>query len=200
MLETVIHWIQLYGYEALFVLLVLGVAGLPIPDETLMVFSGALIARGTLQWPQTWATAFVGSVCGITLSYCLGKTLGLGAVHRFGRYVGLTQPRLDQVHTWFDRVGHWALFGGYYIAGVRHFTAVVAGTSGLEWASFALYAYSGAALWVTTFLSIGYLVGENWATIAEELHRHLTSASIVLLALAALYLLVRLLRRGGRSS
>ena len=42
MMETVILWITEYGYIALFFLLMLGIVGLPIPDETIMVFSGYL--------------------------------------------------------------------------------------------------------------------------------------------------------------
>ena len=56
-----------------------------------------------------------------------------------------------KVHAWFDRVGHWALFLGYYIAGVRHFTAIVAGTSKLKFTHFMAYAWTGGLLWISTF-------------------------------------------------
>ena len=191
MLEHVIVWITNYGYGALFLLLMLGIVGLPIPDETLMVFSGYLIQRGTFHAPQTFLTAFCGSVCGITLSYLIGRKLGLPAVTRYGKYVWFTPERLEQVLKWFQRVGHWALFIGYYIAGVRHFSAVVAGTSGLSWPRFAMFAYGGAAVWVTTFLTIGYFVGEKWEAIAEQVHRNLTLVSVVVLSIAGAYFLYR---------
>ena len=59
-------------------------------------------------------------------------------------------------------MGHWALTFGYFIPGVRHFTAYAAGMSELEAPQFALFAYSGAVLWVGTFLSLGYFLGERW--------------------------------------
>ena len=74
----------------------------------------------------------------ISLSYTIGRTLGAGAVSRYGRRLHLTEDRLAQVHRWFDRVGHWALAIGYFIVGVRHVTAIVAGMSRLEFRSFAL--------------------------------------------------------------
>ena len=191
MLEHVILWITQYGYLALFFLLMLGIVGLPIPDETLMVFCGYLIQRGTFHAAPTWITAFAGSICGITLSYLLGRTLGLTVVYRYGKYIRFTPERLDKVLKWFERVGHWALFIGYYIAGVRHFSAVVAGTSGLSWPSFARYAYAGAAVWVTTFLTIGYFVGEKWEVMAEQLHHNLATVSAVVLSMVAAYLLWR---------
>ena len=51
--------------------------GLPIPDETMLTFSGYLVFRGTLSLPMTLAVAFAGSVSGITLSYALGRFLGI---------------------------------------------------------------------------------------------------------------------------
>ncbi len=135
----------------------------------------------------------------ISLSYAIGRTAGLGAVHRFGKYLQITQKRLDKVHAWFDRIGHWALFFGYYIAGVRHFTAIVAGTSKLKYTHFIAYAWSGGLLWVATFLTLGYFLGENWERIAEMIHHDLLYVSIGVLASAAIYYLVRRKKPGARS-
>ena len=105
---------------------------LPVPDETLLVYCGYLISKGVMHPAGAFFAALAGSWCGISLSYTIGRTAGIGVVHRFGKYLHITEERLDKVHAWFDRVGHWALFIGYYIAGVRHFTAIVAGTSKLQ--------------------------------------------------------------------
>src|SRR6266498_4731136 len=72
-LASILNWVSVYGAPALFVLLMLGIVGLPIPDETLLVFSGYLIYRGTLHPATTWIFAFAGSACGITLSYTIGR-------------------------------------------------------------------------------------------------------------------------------
>jgi membrane protein DedA with SNARE-associated domain len=162
-----------YGYPGLFAALVLGIAGLPIPDETLLVFSGYLVARGTLHPLLTWVTAVAGSMSGISVSYWIGRFAGYEVVHRFGRYIHLTEARLLEVQRWFDRIGHWLLTIGYYIPGVRHFTAVVAGMSGMPFRHFAPYAYSGAVLWVSTFLGIGYVLGDRWREVFESLHKEM---------------------------
>jgi len=186
-MESVFEWVAQYGYIAIFLSMVLGIVGLPIPDETLMVFSGYLISTGRLNPVGAFLSALAGSWCGITVSYWLGRTWGVSVIHRFGKHFHLTPDRFEQVHAWFHRTGHWALFIGYYIAGVRHFTAIVAGTSKLEFRIFAVYAWSGGAVWVTTFLTLGYFLGENWREIAEVVHRDALYASVALIALALLY-------------
>jgi membrane protein DedA with SNARE-associated domain len=184
-------WITSYGYAAIFVLLLLGIVGLPVPDETMLVFCGYLVYKGTLHPIPAFLTALAGSWCGISLSYTIGRVLGAGAVSRYGRQLHLTEDRLAQVHRWFDRVGHWALAIGYFIAGVRHLTAIVAGMSKLEFRSFALYAWSGGAVWVLSFILLGYTLGEQWRTIGELVHRDMGYASVALVAVVALLLLWR---------
>jgi len=181
-MEGIFAWVAEHGYGALYLLLALGVVGLPIPDETLLVFTGYLIGRGTLHPVGAFAAAVAGAWTGISGSYLLGRTLGVGAVHRYGKYVHFTEARLATVHRWFDRIGHWMLFVGYYIAGVRHFTAVVAGMSRLGYPTFIAYAWSGGAVWVATFLTLGYFLGENWRQVAELVHHYIVYASLVVVA------------------
>lgn len=183
-MESLLVWLSHYGYAGLFALLMLGIVGLPIPDETLLVFSGYLISTGRLKPGAAFVAGLAGSGCGISLSYFIGRTLGREAVKRYGPYIHLTEARLDMVHGWFLRVGEWLLAIGYFIPGVRHFTALVAGTSRLEFRTFALFAYAGAGVWVATFLSIGYLVGENWRTVVALIQRYTVSAVVLAVVVA----------------
>jgi len=193
------HWISSYGYPAIFLLLVLGIVGLPIPDETILVFCGYLIFKGTLHAVPAYFAALAGSWSGISLSYTIGRTLGTTAVSRYGKRLHLTEDRLARVHQWFNRAGHWALAIGYFIAGARHLTAIVAGMSRLEFSSFAAFAWSGGAVWVLTFITLGYFLGEQWKTIAHIVTRDMGYASLALIVALALILGVRWLMR-ARSS
>jgi membrane protein DedA with SNARE-associated domain len=187
-LET---WVAHYGGFALFAVLIFGFVGLPVPDETLLVLAGYLIYKGTLNPIGTWLGAALGSMCGITGSYLIGRTVGIGVLHsRFGKRMHVTDQRIRKVHDWFDRVGHWALFVGYYIPGVRHLTAMVAGTSGLEYHSFALFAYAGACVWVSSFLFLGYRFGDRWEQVFQVLHHNMQVAAIVAGVLLLAYVLV----------
>lgn len=197
MMDSALTWLMQYGYVSLFGLLVLGIVGLPVPDETLLVFSGYLISRGHFHPALTFLAGALGSMCGISVSYCIGRTLGHGAVLRFGKYVHLTPGRLELVHRWFRKTGEWLLTFGYFIPGVRHFTAMVAGTSGLEFSRFARFAYAGAVVWVAFFLTLGYIVGENWQRAMTLIQRYTLAAVLIgIVLIAAGWLLHRkLLKR-----
>lgn len=157
--STLFLWLEHYGSLVLFILLALGIIALPVPEETLMIVGGILMRQGVLNITATPLAAFGGSITGITISYLLGRTAGHYLVHHYGNYIGLTEKRLERIHIWFEKLGKWTLFIGYFIPGVRHFTGFFAGMTELHYKQFALFAYSGAIFWVSTFLGIGYFFG-----------------------------------------
>jgi membrane protein DedA with SNARE-associated domain len=171
-MESLFTWLGQHGYPGLFFLLMFGILGLPIPDETLLVFCGYLIYKGRLHAPQAFAAGFAGSVCGITLSYLLGLKFSRDAIYRYGKYVRITPDHVEEVTRWFYRIGLWLLSVGYFVPGFRHFTALVAGMSQLSVGRFAAFAYPGAAVWVATFLTLGYVFGEGWEHTSQLVHRY----------------------------
>jgi membrane protein DedA with SNARE-associated domain len=196
--QQILTWITQYGYAAIFLLLVLGIVGLPVPDETLLTFSGYLIFRGHLSLPLAFATAFTGSIIAMTISYTLGRTFGIALIHRYGKYIRVTEEHVNRAHSWFERVGHWGLTFGYFVPGVRHLTAYAAGMSDVEPRHFALYAYPGGFLWVSTFVGLGYFLGERWKTVQKELDSLAIAATAGAAVLVIAYVLWRKFRQGPR--
>jgi membrane protein DedA with SNARE-associated domain len=177
-MEQIESWISQYGYFAIFGMLVLGIVGLPVPDETLLTFTGYLVFRGRLRLPLSYGAALAGSLCGITLSYVLGRTFGLGLIHRYGKYLRVTEEHVQKAHAWFTRVGHWGLTFGYFVPGVRHLTAYAAGMSDVAPHQFAIFAYTGGCLWVASFIALGYFLGERWKAVEDNIHHVLLLATI----------------------
>jgi membrane protein DedA with SNARE-associated domain len=197
-MELIAQWVAHYGYAAIFSLLVLGIVGLPVPDETLLTFAGYLVYKRNLIMLPTFASACLGSMCGITISYILGRSVGIYVLHRYGWLFHITPKRIERVHSWFDRFGTWTLLIGYFIPGVRHFTAVVAGTSTLRPALFAIFAYSGALVWTATFIGLGFFFGEQWSQVFEHVHRHIMIVALIALLLILPYLTWRFQKRNSR--
>ena len=199
-MDSLLTWVSQYGYISLFLLLVLGIVGLPVPDETLLVFSGYLISKGRLHPTLTFLSAFCASTTGISLSYLIGKAFGHSFVERYGKYVHLSPKRMERVNRWFHRIGHWLLTIGYFIPGVRHFTALVAGMSNLEYRIFALFAYPGAALWVTIFLALGYFVGDKWQAAVALVNRYTLIALVIAVLITAILWWIRMRATRGKST
>ena len=114
------EWITHYGYVAIFVLLMLGIVGLPVPDEALLTFVGYLSFKGDLHLVPSLVTAFLGTAFGITMSYALGRMFGLPIVTRLGVMFHASQKRITEVQTWVCRWGPYALPLAYFLPGIRH--------------------------------------------------------------------------------
>jgi membrane protein DedA with SNARE-associated domain len=170
-----------YGYFAIFGLLMLGIVGPLIPDETILVLSGIAVHRGQLAIGTTVICALAGSLCGITVSFLLGRTGAVYALERFPPLHRWTHRHLPQVEAWFARYGKWTLFFGYFIAGARHFTALGAGISKLRVRTFVAYAYPGGLIWVVCFIAIGYYLGAEW----EKLSRSFNRGALIAVGVAA---------------
>ena len=193
-MQCLFPWLAHYGYAALFALLMFGILGLPIPDETLLFFCGYLIFKSRLRFDFTLLTAFAGSCSGISLSYFLGRRYGRRLIHHYGPRFHITHQSVHRVYKIFHRLGPWALTVGYFIPGVRHFTALVAGMSRFRCVRFAVFAYLGAFIWVSTFLVLGYAAGDGWEHTSETLHHWLLLMTAVL-AVVALIIWWRYRRR-----
>ncbi len=189
-MEHLAQFLATYGYFAIFGLLMLGIVGPFIPDDTILVLSGIAVHRGDLEMGTTIAVAYAGSLCGITLSYALGRSGAIYILERYGPLERSVNKHLPQVQRWFDRYGKWTLFFGYFIAGVRHFTALAAGMSKVKMRTFALYAWPGGLVWVVSFISIGYFLGAEWERIRVRLDRGalIAAAVVAVIALAGWWL------------
>jgi membrane protein DedA with SNARE-associated domain len=195
-MDLILTWVLQFKYFGIFGLLALGVIGLPIPDETTLVFLGFLVFRRNLELVPTLLAAFLGSAAGMTVSYLLGRTFGLYLLHRYGPRFGATAERVDRVHAWFAQVGKWTLTLGYFVPGIRHLSAFVAGSSKLEYPLFALFAYPGALAWTAVFIFLGNYLGENWKRLADQFGIQAALGAVVLVLAAGVFLLLR--RRRGR--
>ena len=190
--QALIAHLTEYGPPVLFFAQVFGIFGLPIPDELLMTVAGALVRRGQMGAAATMVAAIGGSSSGITLSYVLGRTIGGSALHRLAH---VPEAAFARAQRWFARFGHWLLTFGYFIPGVRHVTAIAAGSAPITYAAFARAAYPGAVLWCCVFIGLGYYSGDRWEEAAALLRGHVRLALAIVAVAASLWILGRWVHR-----
>ncbi len=187
------YWLAKYGYLAIYILLTGGILGLPVPDETLLTLSGYLVSKRELTLIPTLIFAFLGSISGITLSYLLGRLLGILALKKAGKFLHISGKSLERGELWFEKLGKWTLTFGYFIPGVRHIVAIIAGSTKLKPHIFVLYAYSGALIWSVSFILLGLYAGEKWQPLIEKIQHHLLLIGIIILVLVLIYFLIKFL-------
>lgn len=177
--------IEHYGYLGIILALIGGIVGLPIPDEVLLTYVGFNVFQEKISFIPSLISAWIGSMTGITLSYYLGKKLGLPFLHKFGPKFHITEGKIIRAKSLFNKFGPFLLFIGYFIPGVRHITAYLAGINSYPFERFVIFAYSGAFLWSFTFITAGKVLGENWHTVGT-LFTKLSFPLVLLIVLASI--------------
>ncbi|WP_042221039.1 DedA family protein [Oceanobacillus manasiensis] len=196
-MEVLGSLIETYGYYGIFIALVLGIVGLPIPDELLLTFVGYNIFISRMTWSGSLFAALLGSLMGITISYLLGIKLGVPFLKKYGPKFHITEKRIQITASYFSRYGGWLLTFGYFLPGIRHVTAYMAGISNFKFGKFAFFAYLGSLIWVHTFILLGFTLGNNW-TIVSEVEGYFHNVGIVALILVGVALFVFLYIRRRR--
>lgn len=184
-----------YGLWFLSIALFVEMIALPVPGETLMLYTGYLISQGNFTWGWSVVHAAIGSMIGITLAYGVGFRLGEPFVRRFGRWVHLTPERFDLAARWFDRYGYPLIAVGYFIPGVRHVTGYFAGMMRVPYHHFAFFAYLGALFWTVLFISLGKWLGASWHLYHAAITRYAWWGGVVLAVVVFLYLVIQYYRQ-----
>ncbi|PHD55780.1 DedA family protein [Bacillus toyonensis] len=176
------YLIEHFGYFGVILALIGGIIGIPIPDEVLLTYVGYNVFQGKMSYMLSLLSAFTGAIGGISLSYILGIKLGLPFLKKFGPKVHITEEKINRTKKLLMKLGPYLLFIGYFIPGVRHVTAYLAGINCYSFKKFALYAYSGAIFWCFTFVTLGRELGENW----NKVETYISKYSIYLILIVVL--------------
>jgi len=188
-----------YGYYAVFILMVLESACIPIPSEVTMVFGGFLVSRGRLDFFWVGMLGTLANVLGSWLAYWVGLVGGRPLIDRWGKYIFLRKHEIDRAEVWFEKHGEAAVFVSRLLPVVRTFISLPAGVAKMPFAKFTLYTFLGCLPWTFALTWAGFLLGENWETFLK--YGEPVSIAIVLLLVAALvWWLVRRARARDRAS
>jgi len=172
MLEWLEHFIVnvigTYGYLAIFVLMTLESALIPIPSEVTMVFGGFLVARGDLDFVLVGLLGAVANLVGSWIAYYVGLVGGRPLVERWGKYVFLRPHELDRAEAWWARRGDMAVFVGRLLPVVRTFISLPAGIARMPLGKFTFYTFLGCLPWSFALTWAGVLLGDNWELFLEH--------------------------------
>ncbi|WP_276352314.1 bifunctional DedA family/phosphatase PAP2 family protein [Cohnella caldifontis] len=183
------HLLEQYGYWVLFLALMLELIALPLPGEFIMTYAGLIVYQGQLDWLLSILVAGIGSCIGMTISYGIGYRLGKPFFEKYGSRFHFGPEKLNSVSRWYGRYGNKLLLVAYFIPGVRHLTGLFSGITRLPYRKYVGFAFPGAFLWVSLFISLGRLLGPEWEKYHHTVNRYmLLTGLFTLLAYLTVYL------------
>ena len=195
---VIAHW----GYLAIFVFVLAGNIGVPVPENSVLWVAGFFVWKGRLSLPLVLLVGIGAAVVGDNLGYWLGRRYGQRVVDRYGRTVRLPPHRLERMRRFVQRYGPWAVFLARFVTGLRFMAGPLAGSLGLPPRAFFLANVLGALCYVPIMVGAGYAVGYGFrrylrGVLLEEnwLENVLLLGAVGLLLLVLAYHAVQHVRR-----
>jgi membrane protein DedA with SNARE-associated domain len=172
--ETIERLFEHFGYLVLLIGLPLDAIALPIPPgNTTLAYTGYLVYRGILDWLPASIAALAGAAMGVTITYWIGYKLGMPLTERFGKWLFMKPVHLEKTRAYYEKYGNKLLIVSFFIPGIRQFIGYFLGIIRVPYRTFALYALTGAGLWVSAFIVVGYAFGERWEYVLLLAERYL---------------------------
>jgi membrane protein DedA with SNARE-associated domain len=198
--------IENYGYLAVFVLMVLESACIPIPSEVTMLFGGAAanatfassVGADHLNFLVVGLLGTLGNLVGSWVAYGVGRAGGRPLIERWGRYIFLRPHELDRAEVWFAEHGEAAVFVSRLLPVVRTFISLPAGVAEMPFARFSTYTFAGCVPWTFALAGVGYALGGRWDTV-ERYFRPISIVVGVLVLAAIAWWLIRRARAKRKS-
>ena len=173
-IDIVVQWatglIGDWGLPAVFLLMLLESACVPVPSEAIMPFAGFAVSEGRMSLASITAAGVLGNVVGSWLAYWAGRYGGRPFIDRYGRYVLLRRHHVELAERWFERYGTAAVFFSRVLPIVRTFISLPAGVARMPFWRFTLYTAVGCVPWVLMLGWLGVRLGERWEDVRPYLH------------------------------
>jgi membrane protein DedA with SNARE-associated domain len=182
-----------YGYLAVAGLVFVEDFGIPVPGETVLIAASVYAGVGRMSIIAVGLIAVAAAVAGDNLGYLIGRTGGRALALRYGKFVGLTAPRLDRAEEFFDKHGGKVVTVARFLEGLRQANGIIAGITGMHWLKFFAYNLLGAVLWAALWCTLGDLAGNHIGTIYTQVTRYslyvLIALAVAVVALVARHLI-----------
>jgi membrane protein DedA with SNARE-associated domain len=186
-LEPVLDW---GGYWMLALLVALDNILIPVPGQTMLIVAAVYAGTGRMNVLGVALVGWAAATVAAEAAYSLGRWQGTSLVHRYGRYVFLTEARYARAEEYYRRRGEWIVLVARFVDVLRQTNGVLAGVNHLPRHRFSTANAVGAAAWTAVWTALGYTAGSDIGPLYREALRY----QLWLLAAVALVIVALLIR------
>lgn len=185
MFETLVTWLTdavfRLGYAGIAILMAVESSFIPFPSEVVLPPAGFLAAQGRMNSWLVLVAGIGGSLLGALVNYYLAAALGRPLLHRYSRFLFLSESKLDRAEAFFRRHGEVSTFVGRLVPVIRQLISLPAGLSRMRMGRFVGYTALGAGIWCAILTYVGWTVGKH-AQVISSLDQLMVSPEVRALA------------------
>lgn len=188
--ETIVQFVDLYGYLAFFLAFCLGPFGIPVPNEVTMLTAGMMADLGILNPWLIYFCILTGLLTAITIGFFIGEVSGKKIVKIFKNKK--SHRHFMKAEKLFLKYGDLALCIGFFIPVVRYVVPVFAGMSGVKFKKFLVLSYTSSIVWTALFFGLGFVFGNPISQILKLIDVKIVGSTTLIIVI--LFLMTKLFR------
>ncbi|CAD7287754.1 Protein DedA [Campylobacter majalis] len=160
-IDTIVSHVSAWGYFGIFSMMFLESSFFPFPSEIVMMPAGYLASKGEMSLVLAFLAGSGGSLAGALFNYYLCFFFGRSLIERYGKFIGITEAKMQKFEAFFNKHGEISTFNCRLIPGIRQYISLPAGLAKMNVFKFSLFTALGASIWVAILLGVGYFLGSN---------------------------------------
>lgn len=189
--EFSLEFISESKYGAIFILMLLESALVPIPSEIVMPFSGFLCYLGELSLILVVLVASIANLVGSLIAYWFGIRYGRSFLIKYGKYLFIGREHIEFAEELFNKYGEVTILVSRMLPAIRTVISFPAGIGKMRISKFILYTFIGSLPWNFALTYIGFTFGENWF-ILFEIFKKIDLILVIDLLIVLLWLIKKL--------
>lgn len=170
-------------YVALFLLLMGGAIGLPIPEDIPLILAGILVHRGQADLQLIFVICYVGILLGDIIIYFVGRRIGPAIFNKPWVRARMSDSKIKWVRLRLEKRSLVTIFIARHLFYLRTVTFLTCGAVRMHFTRFLLADAVAALVSAPIMIAIGYLGSERYEEIVHFL-RQVKYLSVVLGILA----------------
>lgn len=147
--RTWFHWVELWGYAGVFILMAMESSIIPVPSEVVMPPAAFWAAQGKMSFAGVVLAGTAGSYFGSLVSYWVSRSVGQPIVNKYGKYFLMPPEKLAMAEVWVNRFGSFGVFFARLLPVIRHLISIPAGILKMPLMPFSVSTIVGAGIWCT---------------------------------------------------
>ena len=172
-----------FGYTAVAAVILLESLGIPVPGETILIAAAVYAGvTGRLSPLAIVVVAATAAAVGNLLGYAIGHWGGYRLLIRYGHRLRMNEGRIKLARYLFAEHGVWIILAGRFVAVLRTYAALLAGTARMPVLRFSLCTLVSSAAWAALYGSGGYYLGSRITAIGSSVGWALLAVAVVLIA------------------
>jgi membrane protein DedA with SNARE-associated domain len=150
-------------YLGLFLLLIGGAVGLPIPEDVPLVLAGVLIQIGHASWQTAFIVCYVAIILGDVIIYGVGRKIGPALYKKEWFRSRVSREKIEQIKHGLEKQSLWMIFLARHLFYLRTVTFLICGAVRMNFRRFLFADAAAAVVSVPLMLWIGFVGADQYA-------------------------------------